>query len=605
MTTKKIIDLPFAPGIYTEETDRGATGRWKDGNNVRFRYGLPEKIGGWTQLQPQFLGTARNIIDWASLDGALWTAIGTDWKLYLWQSDGTLSDITPIRRTVVLVDPFDTTIGSQTVVVTDPSHGCRVNDFVTFSGATAVGGLTLNGEYQVTAVTAYDTYEFDAGSAASGTANGGGTVTAAYQINTGRSSTGTGTGWGTGYWSQETWGTPRTTSGTVIGARTWSLDNWGEDLIAAPFGGSMYWWDRTFGPQSRAVLLEEAPQRTNIAIISQRDRHLFALGATDQFTNRFDPLLIRWCSTEDLNDWIPTTFNTSGLLRLYRGSRIVAAVKTRGQILAFTNQSVHSLDFIGGNDIYGINVVGENVTILGPNAAVATDYRVYFMGEGDFFMYDGVLRVMPSDVRNFVYEALNNDQSEKIFAGLNREFNEIWWFYPGRVGDQRNPANPFSEEINRYVMLNYEENTWSYGAIVRTAWQDRSPVLNKPYAASTDGYLYQHETGTDDDAAPLVARIESYDMELPDAGEYLVHIDQLIPDFLNLTGQCNVTMNGRQYPQDPTLITKGPFPVDSTTRKISLRFRGRQVSIEVESDQLGDEWRMGKWRARAGAHGKR
>lgn len=852
MTVKQIIELPLAPGIYTEETDRGATGRWKAGNNVRFRYGLPEKIGGWNQLAPMFLGIARNMIDWSSLDGAKWTAIGTDWKLYLWQSDGTLYDITPIRRTVVLTDPLTTVTGSTTVTVTDASHAARVNDFVTFSGATAVGGLTIDGEYQITSVTAYDSYTIEAASAASSSATGGGTVSAAYQINTGQASSVTGRGWGTCGWGQETWNTPRNCSRAIIEARTWSLDNWGEDLIAAPFGGSIYWWDRTSGPGNRATLLTEAPERTNYAIISQRDRHLFAMGATERFSGEFDPLLIRWCSQEDFDDWIPTSTNTSGDLRLYRGSRIITAVKTRGEIIVFTDESAHSINYLGGFDVYGVNVVGENVSILGPNAVIATDYRVYLMGEGDWFVYDGVMRVLPCDVRNFVYGGLNVAQKTKVFAGLNREFNEIWWFYPGKLGDQDadqdtaqtgdnpmflyenesgnvdaligeaattegagltltqaqakfgsysvqgdgttadnavswsgtqyslgsdadtwtmhgwvylptgsystgafpygvignqlpdtgsawggtvnkgwnihvvpNVAGDFqigwvytgasgsgvrvggtaittadfpldtwnwltaqlsaggrvdfwcngnwiatatlsatfnddlatiilgmgnvngwgsaamrnwpgyidnwvvtrdvlfnttgqditppttspvlgfpSPEVNRYAVFNYEEGTWATGELARTAWHDRSPVLEKPYAAATDGYLYQHETGVDANGAALPASIESYDMEIG-SGEFLLHVDQLIPDFLTLEGSVNVELNGRKYPQDVSQINKGPYVVAPGTRKISTRMRARQTSLKISSSAVGDKWRMGKWRARAGPHGKR
>ena len=856
MTIKRIIDLPVAPGLYTEETDRGAEGRWKDGDKVRFRYGLPEKIGGWEQVQPMFLGVARDIHDWAALDGSLWTAIGTDWKLYLWQ-DGSLFDITPIRRTTGLTDPFDTTNGSQIVTVTDSGHGAIPNDFVTFSGATAVGGLTIDGEYQILSNT-FSTYTIDAGSAAIATATGGGSVTAQYQINTGLRSGDLATGYGIyGYGADDTslplgeqgYGTPRPNSTLTVNARTWSLDNWGEDLIANPFGKSIYWWDRTQGASSRAVLLDQAPVNANIAIISQRDRHLFAMGSTERFSGQFDPLLIRWCSQEDFDDWIPTDTNTSGDLRLYRGSAIVSAVKTRGQIVVFTDESVHSVDYLGGFDVYGVNVVGENVSILGPNAVIATDYRVFFMGEGDFFYYDGVVRVLPSGVRNLVYENLNVAQKSKSFGGLNREFNEVWFFYPGQIGEQGleqdetqtgtntmflyenesgnidaltgesstnigtgltlpqaqakfgaysvqgdgttadnaiqwtgsqyalgtgdwtihgwvylptgsylTGANPYgimgnqvpqaswggttnkgwniqlvpngggdfqygfywtsasgnpdsvgttnmttatfpldtwnwftaqksgnrvdvwmngshiafdtnqwgtfdddlntiivgignvngwggttmrnwpgyidnivmtrdvlfnttgqditvpttspvagfpSPEVNRYVMFNYEENHWSFGSLARTAWADRSPVLEKPYAANTDGYLYQHETGTDADGAAMEAYIDSYDMELPESGEYLVHVDQLIPDFLTLEGSVDVSMNGRRYPQDTEVISKGPYTVAPGTRKISLRFRGRQVSLQIRSDAVGDEWRMGQWRARVGAHGKR
>lgn len=745
MTIKQLTELAIAPGIFTEQTDRGAKGRWKSGDKVRFRRGLPEKLGGWEQLAPQFLGVARNILDWSSLDGTLWSAIGTDLKLYLWQSNGTLYDITPLRLTATLTDPFTTVAGQSTVTVTHVGHGAVTNDFVTFSGAAAVGGLTLNGEYQVTNVIDFTQYEIEAASAAGSSATGGSTVFAEYQINTGPTSSTVGSGWGTSTWSADTWGTARTQSTFAIGARTWSLDNWGEDLIANPFGGALYWWDRTNGPNARAVKLEDAPDRSNFAIISQRDRHLFALGSNDRFDNKFDPLLIRWCSQEDLNDWVPTAVNTSGDLPLYSGSKIICGEKTRGEIIVFTDTTVHSLVYLGGSDVYGVNVVGENVSILGPNAVVPVDYRVMFMAEGDFYVYDGVLRVLPCDVRNYVYGRIDFAQKEKVIAGLNREFNEVWWFYPTsstestlavtitagnpfpenfiRVGyfdgqevqigtldssetsvffqgaifwrdtaldqwnfsvladntdGEGNPPDPdifssitftsdvfgppqeftfdfadaatdivtqflddaFPEarrwtwnvlatqgvdqtlfgagtqyplsivgsggaaEITSYVALNYEEGSWHTGELVRTAWADRSPVLSKPYAAGTDGYLYKHETGVDAAGAAMTASLASYDLEIG-MGEELVHVDQLVPDFLELEGSVRITFNGRKYPQATALISKGPYVVQPDTRKISTRMRARQVSVELLSDQVGDRWRMGTLRARAGAHGKR
>jgi hypothetical protein len=1108
MTAKSIFDLPLGAGIYTEETERGSKGFWRSADKVRFRKGLPEKIGGWTQLQPMFLGKARRIIDWTSLDGKKWTALATELKLYLWQDD-TLYNITPLRRTVTLgTDPFATVSASATVTVTDVAHGCQVGDFVTFSGATAVNGLDLNGEHQVATVPGADTYTLTAASNATGTGSGGGSaVKAEYEITVGSESAVTGRGWGTGVWSAGTWGTPRTglLSTTVLPLRTWSLDNWGEDLIASPNGGSIYWWDRTNGPSQRASKLEGPgiPEVNQFVIISQRDRQVISLGAYDYFNQTVDPLLVRWCSTEDFTDWIPTVTNTAGDIRLYRGSKLVTGVRTRGELIVWTDTTMYSLPSVGPPEVFGANPVGENVTILGPMAAIAVDYRVFFMGEADFYIYDGILRVLPCTVRNHVYNNLDVAQKDKTYCGLNREFNEIWWLYPETVADplvinytfstddgsasgwqqqnnsatlglptwklgidpaealltgdfsassqsatfERQPtsgtykytiawnagggvgcdsfttgvydaawwvidpspylristntiqakdfsatfkvvtvtsaadcglilgahnltgtadtdadtfsgvlieldpsantirfrfknattgarqvlvsnpadvilstlgtpititagnsytilaqivgpsimkvwlrdeasgvtqniggtisldfseynpafqtanpktgvymiaagqptstgvnailctemivdgyyrlapsvkptglymqqqliptgmggasadslwidpthpvvdatsfeieawmtfadnlddpragaddwylfpgggpvfnvvdlsgtANQFSDnwtgiaayldandnklyiygrsatggfrslangpasgylltslatpvtvdpsetyrvrvrrdgaalsfwvywesidldqlvgtfnltstdealytgtvtglmgspyqatsdgagtaavaftdfkagpvgqtfgatvvpsaEISAYVAYNYEEDTWVFGSISRTAWQDRSPVLEKPYAAGTDGYLYQHETGVDDNGAAMSAYLESYMMEIPQSGEELMHVDQLIPDFLTLEGTVNVSLTGRKYPQDPNLITKGPYPVTTGTRKLSVRMRARQVAIRLESSLIGDKWRSGKWRGRAGAHGKR
>lgn len=829
---KSLVDLPVDAGVYTEQSARGATGRWKDSDKVRFRYGLPEKIGGWDRVDTaMFIGLARRLWDWVSLDSRKWIAIGTESKLYLWQG-GALTDITPLRRSVILTDPLDTLIGSDIVTITDPGHGAAQGDYVRISGANAVGGIIVDGQYEIQTIVSSTQYTVLDDQTASSTANGGGTVAFNYDIHVGLGSAAFGIGWGTGTWSQETWNTPRTVSSTVRPLRTWSLDNWGEDLIAVPRGGSVYWWDRGTGSNARANVLVNAPENVNYMIISQRDRHLFTLGCTDLFTGKFDPLLIRWCSKEDFTDWEPTSTNTSGDLRLYRGSEIQAAVRTRGEILVFTDVSVHQINFLGGSAVYGIQAVGENVSILGPNAAIEVDYRVYFMAEADFYIYDGVLRVLPSDVRNHVYENLNVFQKDKVFAGLNREFNEIWFFYPAKEGDvwiesdftaglleniyteqtdagdnytvlfnaegyiwletgafsaidhvyilqsgaviedptdadyevtfvanntnviryglvvevtdlsgtadtaadnitsiacgfnpggssmdwwytdavgavqtftnapafvlfstlttpititagnryaillTRNAAQltwslwdeasgltqqvatfamtaaellifpgtvkkagvnflhsssndgtnsmqaesfrsapggvlvnqtqrGVSNEVNNYVIYNYEEETWAIGTMVRTAWADKSPVFETPYAASDDMYLYQHEVGTDDNGVAMTAFVESFDIEIPEAGDYFMHVDKLIPDFLTLIGTVNLTLKGKKYPHVDDYTVKGPYPVTPAVNKVSTRVRARQLALRLESDQLGDKWRMGTMRARVAPHGKR
>jgi hypothetical protein len=830
MTQKQMFELPIGPGQYTEQSERGAVGRWYSMDKVRFRKALAEKIGGWVQLENQFIGTCRRLRDWSSLDSKHWTAVATDTKLYVWQ-DGTFYDITPLRATGTLTDPFTTTISSAVVTVDHVQHGAQQGDYVRFSNATAVGGITIDGEYSIASIVDSDSYTITHASAATSGATGGGTVNYEYDISAGASSATTATGYGTGPYGREGYGNARTGSTLVLGIRTWSLDNWGEDLLACPRGGAIYWWDRSKGTGTRAAALGgDAPPTSEYMLISQRDRHVLALGAYDYFNEAFDPLLIRWCSTEDLNDWVPTSTNTSGDLRLYSGSKIVAGVRSRLETVVFTDVSVHTMPFVGGFDVFGLNIVGENVSILGPNCAVPVDHRVIFMAEADFYVYDGVVKVLPCDVRNFVYENLNVVQRDKIYGGLNREFNEVWWFYPsfepdawvqqdfslgipagyslaqplgaggaGTIGytydfnsagfttisatvdnnyeydyyltndepfitpleseyavefafdpnyvetgarwfgmtflrnelsgtpnltsddaygimieadhgsdtlrvRKRNivgiksamdndpgtttfttvsgsaaaldtkyiitaqvngaqitvwldgvqafqfnlsaaeialytggsagfhaEANPDIEdkirfynfaagpvgvltaadfdispiEVNRYVMFNYEEGSWATGKMARTAWADRSPLLEKPYAAGADGYLYQHETGTDDNGAAMESHLQSFDMEIPQAGEELMHVDQLIPDFLTLEGSVDVNLSGKKYPQAATRQEKGPYTVTASTRKISTRIRARQVAIKVSSSGTGDKWRMGNWRGRAGAHGKR
>lgn len=1099
MTQKGIFNLPIGAGQYTEQSERGAVGRWYKMDKVRFRKGLAEKIGGWVREGPEeFIGICRRLKDWSSLDRKRWVAIATDSKLYVRQRDN-LYDITPLRASGALTaGPFTTFSGEVRVLVAHTNHGCQTGDYVTFFGADVGGasGITVDGEYRVQVASDVDQYEIylDATVATGSSGEGGAGVTYEYQISAGARTSVAATGYGSGPYGREGYGNARTGSRLVLGIRTWSLDTWGEDLLACPSGGKIYWWDRSKGTGTRAQPLGNlAPIQNESMIVSQRDRHIIALGAYDYFNDAPDPLLIRWGSTEDLNDWIPTSTNTAGDLRLYSGSKIVTGVRSRLETVIFTDVSVHTLPFVGGFDVFGLNIVGENVSILSPNAAVPIDHRVLFMAESDFYVYDGIVKVVNCDVRNFVYDYLNADQREKVYGGLNREFNEVWWFYPafdndawvqtsfdlqlpqgyslanaststepsvvfqnnweGSGGDKTDteqssnaavvttqygslstvpfkygatsafggffeadwiapyipayelgsndwciesqvyldqlpsgdgidewsvvnrwgpggeafainlmrrylgdgyykvfvrvrlgattidvdidggfnqgdwegdielsdtleeawshlvverindtiwvgwngivegngsftgavpastqdlyffdkqtggwstrmhldetritvggnqyslhlfstylqPTGPFGPpaaggdgqigytyffngagfteaistaagayqhdyfltncepilaplngeyavelglsavsavpaglsflrkdlvgtansveddakewvveidqdtdtiqilrslstgglappnnlggganvldfaaltgasvaydtdpdsflvsathytitvrvdepqitvwvetnndgdvlafqfdmdaaelaefqgescmglhvrpaatasnwqffnlasgpvgvisdptfdisptEVNRYVIYNYEEGTWATGKMSRTAWADRSPLFEKPYATkpSANGLnslLYLHETGTDDGTAAMSAFIESFDMEIPEAGEELMHVDQLIPDFLTLEGSVDVELTGRKYPQAARL-TKGPYTVVPATRKLSTRMRARQVAIKVTSSDTGDRWRMGHWRGRAGAHGKR
>lgn len=354
MTQKQIFDLPIGAGLYTEQTERGAVGRWYKADKVRFRKGLAEKIGGWVQLQPNFIGVCRRLKDWSSLDSKRWAAVATDTKLYLWQS-GVTYDITPVRASGTLTAPFTTFTGESRVRVTHANHNAQEGDYVRFANAIVGGasGITVDGEYRINAIIDVDTYEItDDETAGTGGAGEGGTPDYEYDISAGASSAVTATGYGTGPYGREGYGNARTGSTLVLGIRTWSLDTWGEDLLASPRGGGIYWWDRSKGTGVRAAILGgDAPPNSEYMIVSQRDRHVLALGAYDYFNDKFDPLLIRWASTEDLNDWVPTSTNTSGDLRLYSGSKIVAGVRSRLETVIFTDVSVHTLPFIGGFDV--------------------------------------------------------------------------------------------------------------------------------------------------------------------------------------------------------------------------------------------------------------
>lgn len=555
------------------------------------------------QDQLCYLGQARALHDWADLENEKWLAIGTNDKLYL-VNNGVLFDITPVRDSGILAGPFDTTLDDQTVVVNDAAHGVSPGDYVIFSGAATVGGLDLNDEFQVATVIDSDMYTIEAPfPATAAVVGGGGAVTFTYLLASGQESATTVTGWGTGAFGGGLYGIGQAGVGITQPLRIWSLDNFGEDLLASPNGGSLYHWDRTNGASTRSVLVPTAPFTIQRMLVSPQSRHTLAFGAgtgSASLPGDQDKLFIRWADQESFTTWVPSTLNLAGDLRLDVGSEILTAVESRGDIIVFTDESLHALQFIGGEFVFALRHLGQSVKIIGPNAAIDVNGIVHFMGEDDFLIYDGVLRVMNCDVRNQVFDDLNTSQGAKVFGAVNKLFTEVWWFYP----------DAGSETNTRYVKYNYKDKVWDYGTITRTAFHDSSAFLaQKPYG-TFDGKLYQHETGVDEADSdgilrPMTSFIETYDMEIDGIGASLMHVKEMIPDFKILTGSIALSLFGRGYPQRTALTTTGPFTITSATEKQDLRFRSRQIAFEVRSTALGDNWRFGNWKAEARPHGRR
>jgi hypothetical protein len=558
-----------------------------------------------TFLQEQicYEGFSRALHDWSDLSDQQWLALGTDTKLYV-VNGGTLYDITPIRDTGTLIGPFDTVSLSTVVTVNDAAHGVIVGDSVRFTDGDAVAGLDLNDEFIVQTVPDPSTYTitaaFPADSLVSG---GGGTVSYEYDITIGFESGSSVSGWGTGAYGADPYGIGTAGTGILQALRIWSLDNFGEDLLASPNEKELYHWDRSAGPTIRSVVVPQAPATIQRMLISPQARHVIAFGAgtgSQSAPGSPDKLLIRWCDSEDFSDWIATTTNLAGDLRLDVGSQIITAIESRGDIIIFTDESLHALQFIGGTLVFGLRHLGQSVTIIGANAAVDVNGIVLFMGQDDFLIYDGVLRVLDCDVRNQVFDDLNEAQGAKVYCGVNKLFTEVWWLYPSSA----------SNTVDRYVKWNYKDNVWDFGTLERTAWHDSSRFLNgKPYATQA-GKIYQHETGVDDTdengvLQAMSSRLESGDMEIDPNGMNMMHIGAMIPDFKELTGSIDLTLRGRGYPQRTALNSKGPFTITSLTERQSLRMRSRQISFLIESDALGDDWRMGTWRAELRPHGRR
>ena len=594
----------FKPGINKEGTAYSNEGGWFDSNLIRFRKGLPEKIGGWSKTTSNyFQSTGRALHAWVGLDGTKFLGLGTTWKYYIKEGD-TFADITPIRSTDLNVTTFSATDGSSVITATDTAHGAKVNDFVTISNAVSLGGnitaTVLNQEHQITSVPSANTYTFTASATAnsSDTGNGGSATDAAYQINTGLDIYVQSTGWGAGLWGAGTFGSTTSLSFTDQ-LRLWSHDNFGEDLIINPRSGSVYYWDKTNGTETRAVALSDLaganlpPTLALQVMVSDIDRHVICFGADPlntggtARTGAIDPMFIAWSDQENVTQWEPLATNTAGSFRLSAGSSIVGAIRAKQEILIWTDTSLYSMTFIGQPFTFSLNLVNEGVGLVGPNAMVNTPKGIFWMDKKGFYTYTGATQDIPCSVQAYVFSDLNESQGYQIFGFVNKAFDEVGWFY----------CSSDSNTLNKYVVFNYEEQVWTIGTLTRTCWIDEG-IFNTPKATSSSsniGYLYDHETGNDNDGSPMTnVFIESSDFDIDPGGEDFQFISRIIPD-IQFTGSgstgsggqsVNVVLKRRNFPGE-SLTTAVTSVCDSATTKIDTRVRGRQAVLRVESDDDG------------------
>ena len=690
--------LQFRPGINRETTSYSNEGGWYDMDKVRFRFGFPEKIGGWEKISSTyFLGTCRALHPWVTLDGQSLLGVGTHLKYYI-NEGGAYQDVTPIRRTTsagsvtflanadTLSADFnigDTTlplssstgfpdtgivkindeivryasvsgnnltglergydgtteanhsssdaVTCSTLIVSDTAHGCENDDFVTFSGAATLGdqitAAVLNQEYQISFIIDNDTYLINARevaslsnvttttgydptyvfASASDTASGGASCVGAYQLNTGLDTTIGGTGWGAATWSRGAWGSAAPISAVSDTLRIWSHDNFGEDLIFNVRDGGIYYWDKSsnagviFGRAVELASLSGANTTPTIAkkiLVSDRDRHIIAFGCdTEDNPGVQDPLAIRFSSQESLTDWSSTATNTAGDLRLGSGSEIITAIETRQQVLVFTDVSLHAMQYLGPPFTFGINTVSENITVAGPLSAVAIEDNVFWMGAEEFYSYNGAVQRLPCTVRDYVFSDINAGQLEKVTASTNTAFSEIWWFYPSAS----------SQENDRYVVYNYQQQVWYYGNLARTCWLDRG-VNTFPIAASPDHSLYFQEFGFDDGSTSpssgITAFIESSQIDIGD-GDNFAFLRRMIPDITfrdstNATPQATMTLKTRNFPGGAYLQSNSKVvektasvPVEQFTEQVHVRLRGRSFALRVETSDTGVAWRLG------------
>jgi len=636
--------LQFRPGVNRETTAYSNEGGWFDCDMVRFRFGTPEKIGGWQKLSSStFLGTCRALHPFVALNGSSYIGVGTHLKYYI-EEGGGYNDITPIRVATSAGDvTFAATNGSSVLTVADTGHGAVQGDFVTFSGAATLGGVitaaVLNQEYQISNIVNGNSYNVVARAVASlpavtingqytptpiaangsDSGSGGGSIVGTYQINTGLDTAVLGNGWGAGTWNTGTWGTAADISTPGDRMRIWSHDNFGEDLIFNARNGGIFYWDKSANASSflPGVAISDlagadstTPTIAKQVMISDRDRHVIVFGcdAQDDIGTQ-DPLLIRFSDQENPLVWSAQATNTAGDLRIGSGSEIITAVETRQQILVFTDRSLHAMQFLGPPFTFGISLISENITVASPLSAIAVDDSVYWMGKDEFYVYTGQVQKLPCSVRSYVFSDFNAQQSQKVTCGVNSSFSEIWWFYPSALSDS----------LDKYVIFNYQENAWYYGNLPRTAWLDRG-ISQNPIAASQDGHLYNQELGKDDGSVYPNVAIDAFIESSPTAmgaGDDFVFIRRLIPDVTfegstTNTPSVNMTIETKNFPgADYTTTVASPVtrsttvPVEKFTDQVHIRLRGRSFAFKISSDATGVDWRLGTPRIDARGDGRR
>jgi len=635
--------LNFKPGFNKQATESCAESQWVDGDFVRFRYGLPEKIGGWSQLtntNTTLPGAARSQHTFLSLAGEKYSAIGTSQGLFLYYNQQ-IYDITPLD-TAITGATFDATSGSATVTVNKTAHGLEDGRYVKFSSVTVPTGSGYattdftDNTFEITNVTV-NAFDITMPSNSAATTSGTGSAEIDPYVIVGPTFQTANFGWGTSYWGDSTWGTARTTTSVVLDPGLWSLDNFGQILTATIINGKTFTWDAgaVGARDTRATVMANAPTKTRLTQVSDRDRHVFHFGTEttigDPTTQ--DPMFIRFSDQENFNTYTPTATNTAGTFRLDKGNVIVGAVSGKDYTLVLTDSSAYVIQYVGPPFTFSVRQVGTNCGLIGQNALSYSNGVVYWMsGEGGFFMYDGTVKMLPCLVEDFVFTntgnnlGVNYSSSQLVYCEHNTLYNEINWFYP-KAG---------STQIDRLVTYNYGEDCWTTSSLARSSYADQG-VFNLPYATDygstttpnfpiqgiTNKYgastYYAQETGTDQinstGTTSINAFILSGDFEITNNnniadftgdGEYIMSVKRFIPDFKILTGNSKITLYLNDYPSETAVSSSlGPFTISTTTNKIDTRARARFVAIQIANDAVGETWRYGTLRLDAQPDGRR
>ena len=613
----------FKPGVNKENTRYTTEGGWYECDKIRFRQGNPEVIGGWQRISGYtYNGICRSLWNWVTLQNQNLVGVGTNTKFYIEQG-GAYNDITPIRASSTINNnPFALT-ASTTVTVTDTAHGATTGSFVTFSGAVDIGGggtnvtaAVLNQQFQVTVIDA-NSYTITISvtpnaTAISGSPGGGASVVAAYQVNAGPAFAVPLTGWGAGAWGAGTWGNG---GAPISSLQLWSQMNFGQNLLFGPRGGGIYYWDATTSVTTRGVNLTtlgdaETPVVQNSLTVSDASRFVIVFGTNDPNAvnpNAIDPMFIRWSDQEDPFTWIPAVTNQAGSLRLSHGSEIITTVQTRQEIVVFTDAALYSLQYLGPPFVWGSQLLGDNISIISPNAAVIASGVVYWMGVDKFYAYDGRVQTLNCDLRRFIFQDLNLEQTEQVFCGTNEGFNEVWWFY----------CSTGSTLIDKYVIYNYLEKIWYYGTMERSAWLDsglRGFPLAAIYNSSTStGNLVNHESGLNNNATDTTVAIDAYisssEFDIGD-GHNFGFIWRVLPDLtfedstntptgdvpsvtMTLYGLANSGSGVTSTAAQPVAKSSTYVITEQFTGQIFTRLRGRQMIFKIGSNQINTTWQLG------------
>ena len=644
-----LLDFQFVPGIDKQNTTVGAEQRWVDCDNVRFRYMLPEKVGGWSSLiTDTIVGVARREFAFVDLAGNRYVAIGTD-KFLLIYFEGQLYDVTPLKTTLSSCT-LATTSGSAVCSITKASHGLSAGDIILLDNVTLPAGTGYANSdfedklFQVTSITSSSVFTITQSSNASATVSTGGSLEVKPYETVGPSAQSYGYGWGTDTWGAGNWGEASSATDVTLEPGLWSLSNFGQVLVATIANGKTFTWNAgatdpltvRASTSTSGFATTNNPTATRITLVSPTTRHLIHLGTetTIGAPSTQDDMFIRFSEQEDINDYTVTAINTAGSQRLQDGTKIMGALKAKESILVWTDNALYTMKFVGAPFTFGFEQVGTNCGLIGKNAAVEIDGVAYWMSTNGFFAFDGTVKSLPCTVEDYVYDQADTTKGQQVYAGLNNQYTEVTWYYPSTN----------SEYNDQYVIFNYGESgpripggVWYIGTEARTTWIDATvypnPIATKFNDSATGTFpvivgesglgqttLFEHEVGTDQvnpdgSTTTVTSFIQSYDYDLQQrtrgqaysvAGDVFLAVRRFLPDFKNLAGNAEVTLAVKRYPSDSQTTTAlSPFTVTTSTQKKDTRARGRFVNIKIANTDVSESWRFGTMRLDIQPDGRR